>query len=179
MFPSATNPNCMPRLSLVIMLATLLISTNASALPEDKDQPIKIAAATAVRDEKQGTTVYSGNVRMNQGTLNIDADTITIYHTGEDASRIVATGTPAQLEQQPEIDKSLLKAEAATIEYFKNEERVQLREAARIEQDGSILTGDTIDYFMAEQLVKADSSARDTGNRVEVVIPAQTVQESQ
>ncbi len=179
MFPSASNPNCMPRLSLVIMLATLLISTNASALPEDKDQPIKIAADTAVRDEKQGTTVYSGNVRMNQGTLNIDADTITIYHTGEDASRIVAAGTPAQLEQQPEIDKALLKAEAATIEYFKNEERVQLREAARIEQDGSIVTGDTIDYFMAEQLVKADSSARDTGNRVEVVIPAQTVQENQ
>jgi len=157
-----------------MLLATALPS---GALPEDRDQPIRITADQALRDEKQGFTVYSGNVKMDQGSLHIDADKITIYHAEEDADRIVAEGSPAHLQQQPEPEKPLMHAEALIIEYFKSEERVQLREAAKIEQDGSIVTGDTIDYFIAEQLVKADSNQSDAGSRVEVVIPAQAIQD--
>ncbi len=147
------------------------------ALPEDRDQPIRITADQALRDEKQGFTVYSGNVKMDQGTLHIDADKITIYHEQEDADRIVAEGSPAHLQQQPEPEKPLMHAEARIIEYFKAEDRVQLRQAARIEQAGSVVTGDTIDYFITEQLVRADSDQADTGSRVEVVIPAQAIQD--
>jgi len=49
---------------------------------------------------------------------------------------------------------------------------VKLSREARIEQEGSIVTGNTIDYFMAEQRVKADAGRREDGGRVEVVIPA-------
>jgi len=157
----------------------LAIALASQALPEDRDQPIRITADQALRDEKQGFTVYSGNVKMDQGSLHIDAEKITIYHAEDEADRIVAEGSPAHLQQQPEPEKPLMHAEAQIIEYFKAEERVQLRDAAKIEQDGSIVTGDTIDYFIAEQLVRADSNQSDAGSRVEVVIPAQAIQDKE
>ena len=57
------------------------------------------------------------------------------------------------------------------IEYYQREQKVHLREEARIEQDGAIVTGDSIDYFIAQELVKADSDDAREGNRVQVVIP--------
>ena len=159
----------MPGLALALCLGMPLAG---QALPEDRDQPIRIEADEALRDEKQGFTRYQGNVRMDQGSLHIEADQITVYHDSNDASRILATGEPARLEQQPEVDKPPIKASANTIEYFKNEERVQLRENAYIEQDGSIVTGDSIDYLMNEQMVKAGSDKNSESSRVKVIIPA-------
>ena len=88
---------------------------------------------------------------MDQGSLHIEADQITIYHDDKEADRILATGSPARLQQQPELEKGPIKASANTIEYFKTEDRIQLRENANIEQEGSIVTGDSIDYLMNEQ----------------------------
>lgn len=141
------------------------------ALPTDRDQPINIIADKAVRDDKQGFTVYSGDVRMDQGSMHIEADKLTIYHAEEDVEKIVAEGRPARMRQQPELDKGIVYARAHTIEYFKGEERVHLKTNASIEQDGGTVTGDSIDYFITEQLVKADSDQAREGNRVQVVIP--------
>jgi lipopolysaccharide export system protein LptA len=159
---------------MLVWLAALPSMVNA--LPEDREQPIRITADQAIRDEKQGFTVYSGNVQMDQGSLHIDADKITIYHSQEDASRVIAEGAPARMHQQPEPDKGLVMAEANKIEYFKEEDRALLTQNARIQQDGSTVTGDTIEYFISEQLVRADSNQDAADSRVEVVIPAQTLE---
>ena len=166
----------LPGLVLALILGTPGVS---NALPDDRDQPIRIEADQALRDEKQGFTRYEGNVRMDQGSLHIEADQITVYHDAKEANRVLATGTPAKLEQQPEVDKPPIKASANTIEYFKSEERIQLRENAHIEQDGSIVTGDSIDYLMNEQLVKAGSDQGNDASRVKVVIPAGTLNQEE
>ena len=163
-------------LSPVLLTLLLALPGVGQALPEDRDQPIRITADQALRDEKQGFTVYSGNVRMDQGSLHIEADKITVYHTAEEAGRIVAEGSPTRMQQRPEADKGLMHAHAGIIEYFKAEDRVHLSRAARIEQDGSIVTGETIEYFISEQLVRADSDQSSAESRVEVVIPAQAIQ---
>jgi lipopolysaccharide export system protein LptA len=168
-----------PWQALCLALLVSLAATPAAALPEDRDQPIHITADKAVRDEKQGFTVYQGNVKMDQGSLHIEADRITIYHVTREADKIVAEGKPARLQQQPEPDKGPIKARAETIQYFKLEERVRLLTNAHIEQEGSIVTGDSIDYFIDEQMVRADSDSDSQDSRVQVVIPAQTVQQTQ
>ena len=111
--------------------------------------------------------------------MHIEADKITIYHVNEDADKIVAEGAPAHMQQRPEIDKGLMHARANIIEYYKAEDRVHLRDNAQVEQDGSTVAGDTIDYFITEQLVRADSNQAETSSRVEVVIPAQVVNEKE
>lgn len=167
-----------PRLTLLTLGACLLASA-AWALPEDRDQPIRITADQALRNEKEGYTVYTGNVKMDQGSLRISADKITIYRIVEDADKIVAKGKPAELQQQPDPEKGVIEARAEVIEYYKAEARVLLKHSAYIEQDGSKVTGETIDYYIDEQLVKAGSRRDKDDSRVEVVIPAQATQKSE
>ena len=158
--------------SIGLAVIAVLLASAAQALPSDREQPIRISADQALRDEREGYTEYTGNVRLQQGSLQIQANKLTIFHRQEAADRIVAEGSPARLQQQPATDKAVIHAAALSIEYFKSQELVKLSREARIEQEGSIVTGNTIDYFMAEQRVKADAGRREDGGRVEVVIPA-------
>jgi lipopolysaccharide export system protein LptA len=160
-------------------LIGVLFSSAIAALPDDRQQPIRITADQALRNEKAGYTVYSGNVEMNQGSLQISADKITIFRLIEEGDKIVAKGTPAVMQQQPEPDKGLVTARAGIIEYYKLEARVHLKQDAVIEQDGSKVTGETIDYFIDAQMVKAGSNRNREDSRVEVVIPATNLQESE
>lgn len=157
--------------SLALLLLLILTTGLAQALPDDRDQPIHISADKALRDEKQGFTIYSGNVQMEQGSMRLEADKLTIYHATDGVDKVVAEGRPAKMQQQPELDKAVVHAHAGVIEYFRNEERVHLQQNARIEQDGAVVSGDSIDYFIEEQLVKANSDLAVEGNRVNVVIP--------
>ncbi|MDO8861362.1 lipopolysaccharide transport periplasmic protein LptA [Haliea sp. E1-2-M8] len=177
MFRLAPDPGRALWRAALVTAAWLLLAPGATALPDDRQQPIRISADQALRDERQGYTEYTGNVRMQQGSLQIEAEKITVFHQQVAADRILAEGNPARMQQQPDVDKSIIHAAAQRIEYFKAEERVHLQRQARIEQEGSIVTGDSIDYYMAEQRVRADAGRREDGGRVEVVIPAQVLQD--
>lgn len=155
----------------LLLGALLSAAASVQALPEDRNEPIRIAADEALRDEKQGFTVYRGNVTMQQGTLRIDAARVTVFHQDKEADHIRAEGQPAHLQEQPQADKGVMHARAEVIEYFKAEERVLLKRNASVEQEGSRVTGDSIEYFIGEQLLRADSAGSSNG-RVEVVIPA-------
>lgn len=159
-----------PYIGLLVLLANFqAVATHA--LPNDGDQPIHLTADKALRDEKKGVTIYTGNVQMQQGSMELEADTLTIYHTSDDPSEIVAEGKPAKMRQQPELGKGVVHAQADVIKYFKNEDRVHLQTNAHIEQDGSVVDGDSIDYLMEKQLITAQSDQTRTGNKVVVVIP--------
>jgi lipopolysaccharide export system protein LptA len=166
------------RAELRYLLLVLLwqLALPAFSLPDDRLQSIEITAESAERDEKAGYTVYRGNVILQQGSLHIEADKLTIFHDRVAADRIVAVGTPATMRQRPEINKGLVIASAGRIIYEKSRERVLLREAASIEQDGAVVTGESIDYFMAEQRVRADADLKDGNARVQVIIPAEVIE---
>lgn len=162
-------------LRVLLALGSASAALQTSGLPEDRRQPIEITAEQAVRDEKVGYTVYSGDVILQQGSLHIEADRLTVFHHGETPERIVALGEPATMTQQPEIDAGLVSASAREIVYEQSRERVVLRKTASIEQDGALVSGEFIEYFMAEQRVHAAASTSDDA-RVQVIIPAQLVE---
>ena len=162
-------------LAALLVPALLLAATGATALPEDRLQAIEITAERAERNEREGYTVYSGDVILTQGSLRIHADRLTIFHDRVAADRIIAVGEPARLRQQPAIDKQPVRASARRIVYEKSRELVMLRESASIEQDGAVVTGESIQYFMAEERVRADATADDESSRVQVFIPADVI----
>jgi lipopolysaccharide export system protein LptA len=152
----------------------LFLSLSAAltqALPEDRDKPMRISADKAERDDVNGITIYTGNVVLIQGTLKVESDKLTIYHTDEDPSEIIAEGNLAKWQQRPELDKAIVYAKARVITYYKSEDRVHLQTDGYVEQDGSVVNGDSIDYFIEKQLVKAKSDQTRKGDRVVVVIP--------
>ncbi len=157
-------------LKLFLTAAMLLCSMTASALPSDRNQPINIEANRAVRDDRQGTMVYHGNVVIRQGTILIRAAKVTVYSTDNRANRVVCVGTPAHYQQQPDGDKGLVLASANTIEYKLDSDQIHLIDNASLEQDGSITTGAKIDYDIAREVIKAKGD--NTGKqRIIMVIP--------
>jgi len=153
-----------------------LFSAGSGALDSDRDQPIQIEADVAVRDEGAGETRYEGNVILTQGSLRITADLISIKHDSVAADKIIATGRPATLVQQPASDQAPVDASARLIEYIRSEDLVRLIDEARIIQDGSVLSGDRIEYLVTQKKVKAAGSTSSRGEgRVEVVIPPENL----
>ncbi|MFK7977608.1 MAG: lipopolysaccharide transport periplasmic protein LptA [Halioglobus sp.] len=146
------------------------MSAPANALPTDREQPIHITADKAVRDDKRGVTIYSGNVHMRQGSMELEADSLTIFHDQENADQIVARGAPAKMRQRPEVAAELVHAHAGIITYFKLEDRVLLERDARVEQEGDLVTGDSIDYLIGQQLITAEAAKTEGGDKVFVIL---------
>lgn len=163
--------------STLVLLALAMPAMLAVALPDDRDQPIHITADKALRDEKKGVTIYTGHVVLVQGSMELEADTLTIYHTTEKADQMIAAGNPARMRQQPEANKGIVHAQGRVITYFRSEDKVNLRTDARIEQDGAVVSGDSIDYIIAKQLITAQSDKTQSDNRVQVVIPPNVQQQ--
>ncbi len=155
----------------------IVLSGATTALPDDRQQEIRISADSAARDDVAGLTRYTGNVLLVQGSLRISADMISVSHDREQTSMIVAEGSPAHLSQLPAIDEAPVEASAERIEYSRSDDLVRLLRGARIEQDGAIVSGETIDYLVSEQRVLASAGDADTGKRVEVVIPPEALNE--
>ena len=151
-----------------------LLTASAQAMPEDRDQPIKITADSAERSEQIEETRYTGNVVLTQGSLRIEADSLVVHNDAADL--IVATGDPATLQQTPETDKADVTASAERIEYDRPRDQITLKQSAKIEQDGAVVTGAVINYQVAEQRVIAvgDPSSQ-VKQRVEVIIPPDRV----
>ena len=140
------------------------------ALPSDREQPIYIQADHAERNENLGTTIYTGSVQMDQGSLRILAKQVTVHNAADGVEKIIATGVPAHLQQKPSADKPLVIARGNTITYTMTNERIVLLDNALLEQDGSTTHAARIDYDVG----KASATAVGNENkRVEMVLQPQ------
>ena len=100
-----------------LSLGLLLLSSACWGLESDRQQPIHIQADRITVHEKGGVSYYEGNVQFTQGSLQIHGDEI-IVHLQEDVlQKIIVTGTPATLQQQPESDQELVHSRASRMEY--------------------------------------------------------------
>lgn len=146
----------------------------ASALQSDRSQAITIDADSAERDEQAGTTTYSGKVEMAQGSMRIQADKIIIYSSKDKVSKIVASGKPAKYEQKPNEKDGKVIASANILEYRIDEESLRLIEQASLNQEGTSLSGSSIEYDVRKSVVKAGSN-QTKKQRVRMVIPPKAI----
>lgn len=153
----------LPRLALLVFAG---LAGAALALPEDRDQPIRISADRAEVDDATGIATYRGDVRMDQGTLSVTADTLVIETEDESVTRITARGAadgePARYRQLPAKDEEPVEANAATIVYLTTDERIELDGNARLSQAEDRFEGDRIVYDLRAQTVAATSTREDS-----------------
>ncbi|HEY7774816.1 MAG TPA: lipopolysaccharide transport periplasmic protein LptA [Marinagarivorans sp.] len=160
----------MNRFSNFAALLLCAVASHTMALQSDRSQPITIDADRAERDELAGTTTYSGKVEMAQGSMRINADQIVIYNKKDKVTKIIARGKPASYQQKPSEKAGKVVAKANVLEYRIDKETLRLLDGASLKQEGTSLSGNTIEYDVRKSVVKADS--RDNQNdRVRMVIP--------
>lgn len=154
------------RLSALSLLCLPLL---AWGLASDRNQPIEVEADRATLKQKEGVSVYEGNVKLTQGTLHLTADTMTVYSSGEQVERMILVGNPATFVQRPEGRELDLHAEAARMEYHAAEERIILLGAARVWQtDGKELRSEKIIYNIRDNTASAGDTA--SGDRVRITL---------
>lgn len=161
---------CKTFISLILTLCCL----SASALPSDRNQAITIESNSAERDEKTGLTQYRGNVIINQGSLVIEADQVTIYYKDNKVSRIVCLGEPASYQQQTQENSGLVVAKAQTIEYRLANDEINLQTNAVLSRNGTLIKGDSINYDLKNETWKAKGNRRGEQKRIQLVIPPST-----
>jgi lipopolysaccharide export system protein LptA len=158
------------RRNALCLLLIALCSPLASALPEDRSQPVHISADSAVQENT--TVTYRGNVIVTQGTLRLAADQVVVQHATGKVQKITATGKPAHFQQQPEPNGGLVKATAATLVYYQSENRFELLTDALVERaDGTSLRGNRVEYLPGTQTVRAQGTLNNQNGRVEMVLP--------
>lgn len=141
----------------------------ALALSGDKQQPMDVESDTFESDDQSGVTVFKGKVKVTQGTLVIQADTVTL-HRGKDGkiARVLGEGKPAHYRQRRDGKEVDVVAQARELEYLADQDKMILREDARIVQDRDVFTSRRIVYDMAKDLVHAGGKQK--GDRVRMTI---------
>ena len=158
----------------VTSLALSIWCLSALALPDDRTQTITIESNSAERDQKTGLTQYQGNVVINQGSLVIEADQVTVYYKDNKVSRIVSLGLPASYQQQAAEDGGLIIAKAETIVYLLAEDEINLKSNAVLSRNGTLIKGDSINYDLENETWKAKGNQRGEQKRIQLVIPPST-----
>ena len=168
---NACTPSCSRGSSnRLLLLLFSLFATNAWALPGDADQPIHIRANNAEIDQDQQLVIYRGEVQVDQGTLRVNADEMTVEYRDQKVVRITAKGNPAHYQQQIEANEDQVKARSSTIVYHTQEERLDLMGNAFLTQQGNEITGDVIKYDIVAG--KVDAQSESGGPDRKIVQPA-------
>jgi len=152
-----------------------MLAPTASALPEDTQQEIRIASDQATLDRQKGEVVYQGNVVVQQGTLNIQADKVTLVRTQTGLEKVIATGNPARYEQLISLNEDKTVAYGKTIIYHTTTEQLTLLDDAGLTKAGNEFNGEKIIYFIKDQRVLAEGQSEEKSDgRIKVVIQPQT-----
>ncbi|WED26372.1 lipopolysaccharide transport periplasmic protein LptA [Vibrio sp. DW001] len=164
------------KLSHLSLIACLLATSNAYALKSDSDQPIYIDSDTQNLDMKSNTVTFTGDVKLKQGSININADKLIVIRNPVDGSlrEIEGYGNPATFSQLTDDGKTL-NGQSKELYYNVNDDKLIMITDAILSQDESIIKGNKITYKIGSQKLTADSGA---GERVKTVLqPTQTTKQ--
>ena len=147
----------------------LVYCCSVKALTIDDTQAILIESDAAERNEKTGLTQYIGNVLIRQGSLIINANKVELFYQGNRVSRILSTGNPASYQQN--ILSGQILARAEIIEFLPESKEIQLKTNASLSKDGTLITGDSIYYDIANETWRAKGDNQSNQKRIQLVIP--------
>lgn len=167
-----------PNLLIIATLATALALTSsqvAQARSSDRNQPMDLNADSYVGGVS-GTDphIYTGNVEITQGSLNIRATRAEIHMRNGDPHQIILTGSPVVMSQELD-DGAPMTARASTINYTLSNDTIVLTGNASIEQPRGNMSSERIVYNAATERIE---SGGEGSGRVQMRIQPRTPQDS-
>lgn len=163
------------KLSHLSLSLCLLLPTAALALSTDTEQPVYIDSDTQQLDMKSNKVTFAGDVKLKQGSININADKIVVTREAKTGTieAIQGFGDLATFSQLTDDGKTLY-GEAKELHYSLKDDQLTMKKQAMLSQDDSVIRGTTIEYRISSQKLVADGNANE---RVSTVLQPQQVQE--
>jgi lipopolysaccharide export system protein LptA len=135
--------------STALLVAALLGAGAAHARSSDRNQPMDIASANLdCSTDASKPCVYSGNVHVAQGSLDIRAARAEIRQADGDIQRVLLSGSPVVLKQDLDGGGSM-NARASNVDYDMPKDTVVFTGNVEIDQPGrGTMAGARIVYNM-------------------------------
>ena len=148
------------RLLLMALLAAE-VWRPVAALQDDAKQPVLIEANDVELRQSDNTSVYLGNVQVDQGSMRLLADHVTVYHRDNRQPRfIIALGAPAKYKQLLDDNEGEVQAFAKRMEYDADKDELTLIGDGLLIKGGDRLTGERILYNRAHDQFRAGGPGR-------------------
>lgn len=143
-----------------LFFITVLLSANSAATESDYSQPIAITSENNETSIRENVSVYTDNVEIRQGSLNIKADRLEINASAGKGNEVfITTGTPVNYSQLLEGDVPVT-ASAAEIRYDLASRTLTLSGDAQLSQSGSQVQAAVIRYNIETQQISAESGEK-------------------
>ena len=152
---------------LALGLACLLAAGPVHARSTDRDQPMEMEADSQDCNvaDVNSTCVFSGNVAIRQGTLDVRASRAEVIRRNGDIEQVILTGNQATMKQQMD-DGTMMNARADRIVYEPNKQLLTLTGDFKIESPRGSNSGQRMVYNMGTGQMQSGGD----GTRVRTVI---------
>lgn len=157
--------------SVTLFFCALVLGFSQAALAEraDRNKPIHIEADRVTLDDAKQMGVFSGDVRMTQGTLSITAEQIVVFQGKRGLERGTATGTPAKFRQKQDGSGGYVEGSGDRIEYNAITGIMNIFGHAHVRRGQEDARGDHITYNARNQSFQAAGAPR-KHKRVQIII---------
>jgi lipopolysaccharide export system protein LptA len=152
----------------LITVLILLLPLQLFALSSDGQQPIQVEADNLEMRDQENISIYTGNVRLNQGSLEFRCERLTLHFDDQNAlSLMEMTGTPATFRQLDD-EQQELNGQARQMQYRQSESILVLTGNARFSNKGDTIESNLIQINTETESIQAGSSESD--DRVKMLI---------
>ena len=153
---------------IIFVVLIMLLPMHLFALSSDEVQPIQVDADSLEVRDQENISVYTGNVRLIQGSLEFRCERLTLHF--DDQKELVLmemTGAPATFRQLDDQQQEL-KGQAEQLQYKQSESILVLTGNARFSHKGDTIESNRIQVNTENESIQAGSSEPD--NRVRMLI---------
>lgn len=158
---------------IFMLLLSLMAQAMAHAAGPDTNEPIRIDARSVEANDKTGTVVYSGNVRVEQGRLSIQADRVEIMTRQGRTELVRATGKPAKLRQRADDEEEEVRAEADRVDYRVALGKIDMKGRVSLQRGEDLFTADVLHYDLNAKSLNAAGDDKGDGRVHAVIQPKQ------
>lgn len=159
-----------------LLLLLWLLPVQLWALAADGEQPIEVEADSLEVREAENISIYQGNVKLVQGSLQIQSDRLVIHFSDSNELQLMEmTGTPAKFRQLDDDSQEML-GEADQINYTQSNSDLELRGSARFSHAGDVIQSELIRINTENNSIQAGNSESD--QRVKMLIQPRQNSES-
>lgn len=151
---------------LILLFASLVMPGQGLTAPA-----IEIEADKVEHDQEKGAIVYTGNVLISHGTLEIHAASLTVEQNADGGHVARVNGSPMTFSQH-NAGKSI-SGQAMQASYDVDTEKLTLLSDAIVRQDGDTITSDRIIIDMKTGVATAGNK-QSNSSRVHTVIKSRT-----
>jgi lipopolysaccharide export system protein LptA len=151
-----------------LTLLLFLLPLHCAALDSDREQPIEIEADHLEVREQENISIYEGNVKLTQGSLNILSDRLIIhFNDANELTLMEMAGQPASFRQLDNEQQEML-GEGLEIDYSASKSVLELRRSALFTHAGDLIKSELIRINTVTNAIQAGGKSSD--ERVKMVI---------